>query len=84
MLLGLVGFVYLQYCKRTTNLFQGHSPEKINLYLQNIKLNIKPRLYERIRYIYLFVHLFIYLFIYLLTAIELSPGGSTHLHTNNT
>ena len=22
--------------------------------------------------------------IYLLTAIELSPGGSTHLHTNNT
>jgi uncharacterized protein YqfB (UPF0267 family) len=24
------------------------------------------------------------LLIYLLTAIELSPGGSTHLHTNNT
>jgi hypothetical protein len=27
---------------------------------------------------------YIYIFIYLLTAIELSPGGSTHLHTNNT
>jgi hypothetical protein len=24
------------------------------------------------------------LYIYLLTAIGLSPGGSTHLHTNNT
>ena len=27
---------------------------------------------------------FLYIFIYLLTAIGLSPGGSTHLHTNNT
>ena len=26
----------------------------------------------------------IYFMIYLLTAIGLSPGGSTHLHTNNT
>ena len=26
--------------------------------------------------------LYIYLFIYLLTAIALSPGGSTHLFTN--
>ena len=28
--------------------------------------------------------LFFKLMIYLLTAIGLSPGGSTHLHTNNT
>jgi len=27
---------------------------------------------------------FRFYFIYLLTAIGLSPGGSTHLHTNNT
>jgi len=26
----------------------------------------------------------IYYMIYLLTAVGLSPGGSTHLHTNNT
>jgi len=28
--------------------------------------------------------LYIYIYIYLLTAIGLSPGGSTHLHTKNT
>jgi hypothetical protein len=27
---------------------------------------------------------FNFIFIYLLTAIGLSPGGSTHLHTNDT
>ena len=30
------------------------------------------------------VDCFIHYVIYLLTAIGLSPGGSTHLHTNNT
>ena len=30
------------------------------------------------------VRIYIYDMIYLLTAIGLSPGGSTHLHTNNT
>jgi hypothetical protein len=29
-------------------------------------------------------HTYIYIYIYILTAIGLSPGGSTHLHTNNT
>jgi hypothetical protein len=29
-------------------------------------------------------YLILYDMIYLLTAIGLSPGGSTHLHTNNT
>jgi len=32
----------------------------------------------------LFVSCKLYDMIYLLTAIGLSPGGSTHLHTNNT
>ena len=36
-----------------------------------------------IRSLYTFVG-FITILIYLLTAIGLSPGGSTHLHTNNT
>ena len=31
-----------------------------------------------------YIYLFIYLFIHSLTAIGLSPGSSTHLHTNNT
>jgi len=34
--------------------------------------------------LYIYIYIFIYLFIYLLTAIGLSPGGSTHLHTNDT
>ena len=27
--------------------------------------------------------IYIYIYLYLLTAVGLSPGGSTHLHTNN-
>jgi hypothetical protein len=30
------------------------------------------------------IYIYIYIYIFILTAIELSPGGSTHLHTNNT
>jgi len=29
------------------------------------------------------IYIYIYIYIYLLTAVGLSPGGSTHLHTNN-
>jgi hypothetical protein len=36
------------------------------------------------RNVFLKAYLNIFYFIYLLTAIGLSPGGSTHLHTNNT
>jgi len=32
----------------------------------------------------MYLELYIWYMIYLLTAIGLSPGGSTHLHTNNT
>jgi hypothetical protein len=35
-------------------------------------------------YLYIWVALKMGSDIYLLTAIGLSPGGSTHLHTNNT
>jgi hypothetical protein len=45
--------------------------------LLQAKLSSKLHLKMQVFYIY------IYIFIYLLTAIGLSPGGSTHLHTNN-
>jgi hypothetical protein len=47
--------------------------------------NFSPiRYYSNISLISPYVYIYTYIFIYLLTAIGLSPGGSTHLHTNNT
>jgi hypothetical protein len=35
-------------------------------------------------FVKMFIMKYIFDMIYLLTAVGLSPGGSTHLHTNNT
>jgi hypothetical protein len=36
------------------------------------------------KYLAIYFYIIIFIIIYLLTAIGLSPVGSTHLHTNNT
>jgi hypothetical protein len=54
----------------------------IYIYWYTIRKRTVCRTFEMTRvYIYIYIYILI---IYLLTAIWLSPGGSTHLHTNDT
>ena len=61
-----------------SRLFCGHSTLRI------LKLNCKSSCFTHIKLLPVFLCCDTLISIYLLTAVGLSPGGSTHFHTNDT